>query len=367
MAEIKITAREQDGIFSTIFVAAMDESDNTLSKGRFTMASSGFCNTFVKAMLPRGIATPVENRRGGLVRQMFDHMHALAVEEDVAVSILHPFSFSYYNKFGYEKVADHLIVRFPTRMIDFVPRQCRFVPYESRMLPDMISVYDQFAKGRNLLLSRFDDRYYKDKKTYICYDGDLPIAYVVFSTSKTLYINNFRDTLLTVNEMAYTSPAGLREIFSFLRMFEGEFDEIELRDLSLYSEAELLLRHYTHTKYAPLPDLSVKILNTKAMLCANDYPQNEGEFTVKIIDSLPTTAGTYKVSYGGGDSKVSRLADTADADVTLPAGAFARLIYGYDPLTADSLRYMEGVEITNPNEDIFRAFPKRPCGIFEHF
>ena len=66
---------------------------------------------------------------------------------------------------------DYFIVKFPTRMIDFVPRCCNFVPYDDSKLSDMIRIYNEFSKGRNLLLKRFDDRHYKNpqKKIYICY------------------------------------------------------------------------------------------------------------------------------------------------------------------------------------------------------
>ena len=235
------------------------------------------------------------------------------------------------------------------------------------MLPDLISIYQAFSKGRNLLLPRVDGEKYQGKTIYVCYDGGTPIAYVILSEHKELYVNNYRNTLLTVNEMAYVSPKGLREIFSFLRMFEGEFDEIELLDGGLYSEVDLLLRHYVHTKYTSIADLSAKLLNTEAMLLANTYPQKEGAFTVKITDELPTVAGVYRVSYGGGDCQVKRLDDTAQSDILLPSNVFTRLIYGNDPIDERNVRYFDGVEIYGNTEDLFRAFPKRPCGVFEHF
>jgi len=244
MATIKFQSREKTLGATKLSLIAADENGNALSKGTFQFTTSSYCDTSVKTMLAQGIETPVEHRRGGNVRTMFQFMHAAAVEEGMAVALLHPFSFTYYNKFGYEKVASHLILRFPTRMIDFVPRGCNFIPYEASMLPDLISIYQAFSKGRNLLLPRVDGEKYQGKTIYVCYDGGTPIAYVILSEHKELYVNNYRNTLLTVNEMAYVSPKGLREIFSFLRMFEGEFDEIELLDGGLYSEVDLLLRHY---------------------------------------------------------------------------------------------------------------------------
>lgn len=369
MAEIKILNEIDNSYGLGLRFGAVDDSSRILSTGRFIFTESCFAGNQVKTLLATGIGTYVENRRGGNVRKMFDHAHAMAVEKGMAVSLLHPFSFAYYRKFGYEKVADHLIVRFPTRMIDFVPRRCNFVPYEKKMLSDLIEIYKGFSKGRNLLLPRYDDSQYtrEGRSTYVYYENQKPAAYVTFSENKTLDINHFKDTLLCVHEMVYTSPSALREIFSFLRMFEGEFDEIELFDCSLCGEVDLLLRNYTHTTYRRLPDLSARIINTQMMLEANSYPQKEGEFTVKVIDSMPTVSGVYKVCYGGGDCDVRRLGDEVQADLVLPVDAFARLIYGYDSVDSDSAGYIDGVVVNRPCEDFFRAFPKRNGGVFEHF
>jgi len=367
MADIVITERKDTEDYSSLRVAAIDENGTALSKGAFKYVHSGFGGGYVKTMIAGGIGTPVHYRRGGNIRKMFDTMHVEALNEGAAVALLHPFSFAYYRKFGYEKVSDHVIVRFPTRMIDFVPRRCEFVPYDESMLGDLIKIYDKFAAGRNGLIQRFDNRYYNNpkKNIYVYYKNGEPVAYIVYSTYEELVVNHMANGLLTVHEMCYTTPEALREIFSFLRMFEGEFDEIELANIAPCPEVELMLRHYTHTSYTVVPDVMAKTLDTEKMLLANSYPNKEGGFTVKIEDSMESVAGTFKVAYGGGDRSVVRTDGTPD--LTLTAPAFTRLIYGYDGVNAMSARYMDGVMIDGRAEDFFLAFPKRPCGVFEHF
>lgn len=367
MSEIVTTERFDYEDYSSLRVAAVDENGNALSKGVFKYLDSFYGKDWLKVMIAGGIGTPVHLRRGGNVRKMFEEMHAEGVKEGAAVSLLHPFSFAYYRKFGYEKVADHLIVRCPVRYIDFVPRVCNFVPYDEEKLPDLIKVYNTFAKGRNLLFRRFNDKYYKDpnKLIYICYKGGEPVSYLVISGKKDFYVNHSINRVLTVHETCYTSPEALREIFSFLRMFEGEYDDIEFANIAMCPEVELMLKNYTHTSYTLVPDIMAKVLNTEKMLLANDYPVAEGGFTVKIEDVMESVAGTYKVSYGGGDCTVKRV--DGSADLTLSAPAFARLIYGYDGINADAARYMDGVQIDGNASGFFAAFPKKPCGVFEHF
>lgn len=367
MADIVITERRDMEDYSIMRAEAVSEDGVTLSGGTFQFVQSSYGKGRIKTLLAGGIGTPVQYRRGGNVRRMFDVMHNMAAEEGAAVALLHPFSFAYYRQFGYEKVSDHMIVRCPTRCIDFVPRICHFMPYDDSRLDDLIKVYERFSKGRNLLLPRFDARNYfsADKQVYVCYKEGEPIAYIVYSAHSRLIVNHLGDGLLTVHELAYTSPEALREIFSFLRMFEGEFDEIEFSNIAMCPEVEMLLRHYTHTTYTLVPDIMARVLNTEALLLANDYPAREGAFTVSVEDGMDTVAGTYRVEFGGGDCRVALV--TGAADLTLSAPAFIRLAYGYDGANADSARYMDGVQIDGNADDFFRAFPKKPCGVFEHF
>lgn len=105
------------------------ETGEVVSKGNFHLVKTGFGDGTVDTMLCCGVATPMQHRRHGYVRQIFDHALAWAAEQGIAVSLLHPFSFSYYEKFGYGKVSDHLIVRLPIRLLDTVPRFCDLRPW----------------------------------------------------------------------------------------------------------------------------------------------------------------------------------------------------------------------------------------------
>jgi len=374
MAEIMITERNEHPGELWMRAAAVDENGTHLSTGAFRYRQTRFGKEWIPTMTAGGIATPVEHRRGGNVRKMFSHMFEQGVKDGMVISVLHPFSFSYYRMFGYEKVADHLIIRCPLRMIDFVPRRCNFVPYTDpdTQLADLLSVYNAFAENRNLITARHDNLYFSEErvkgiKTFLYYEDGKPAAFVSFTTKKELIVNHLANGLLSVVAMGWTSISAMKEVFSFLRMYEGELDDVEFANCSLCPEVDLLLRHYTHTYYQRLPDLMVRVLNTETLLAANDYPQKEGSFTLRVDDVLESVRGVYRVSYGGGDCRVQRLEDSASAEMTMTAPVLARLVYGYEGLTAQMAACMEELTMEGSCEDFFRAFPKKPCGIYEHF
>lgn len=110
-----------------------------------------------------------------------------------------------------------------------------------------------------------------------------------------------------------------------------------------------------------------RVLDVKALLEANRYPQDRGHFTIRIEDTLPFTTGTYQVEYEKGKAGVTRLSYEAPYDLLAPMPAFTQLVYGYEHYTPDNAVYLPGVQLKNSAEDFFAAFPKRNNGLFEHF
>lgn len=339
----------------------------TVSTAVSRIIPTSFSGRDLPALIIGAVSTPPEFRRMGYVREMFEKMHNKGAENGAAVALIHTFSFAFYRKFGYEKVGNHLIIETPSAKLDFVPYENRFIPCGPDKAADMISIYDTFRKGRNLLVRRNGYGDFAGEKKYICYIGGVPSAYIGFDTAARFEINRLVDTKLTVREFAFVSKEALLAIFSFLRMFEGEFEKIEFANCAPAPEIDMVLRHYNHTTYRIAADIEARPLNTVMILDANAYPRQPGRFTLKINDTLPEVGGVFDVSYGLGGCTI-RKADS-EPDVELTPGAFIRIVYGLDDSAPEYAAYMEGVNVINERgaADFFRAFPKRPGGVFEHF
>ncbi len=372
MADIIFSSPEQESMGEKIRAWAVNDEKKTVSSGSFIFCDSAFGSGFVKTMVAGGIHTEVESRRGGNVRRMFDLMHKEAEARGVGVALLHPFSFSYYRKFGYEKVSDHVIVSCPLRVIDFVERGCELVKYTSLdQTSDLCKIYNEFALGRGLLVARHNAGYFQldipNRYIYIYYDNGNPSGYVTYTLSESFVVNRMTNGVLTVEEIAYTSPCALRAIFSFLRLYEGEMDEIVFSNIAPCPEVELLLSHYNHTSYKRVPDVMARVINTELMLKSAAYPKGQGSFSVKVEDTLDSVDGSFFVEWEDGKTSVSRLDTTALCDIECDAAAFTRLIYGYDGVGAKEASFMRGVKINNSQTDFFKVFVKRYNGNFEHF
>lgn len=351
--------------------------DGTYRSGlSFNTVDSRFCGNDLKALTIGGIGTRPEYRRCGYVREMLTSVLQTAPEYGWAVSFLHPFSFSYYRKFGYEKVCDHKIIEFPLSKLDFVPRCNSFVPVNSReRATDCVSIYNQFASGRNIMFRRYGtsnfpkDGSAPDKQyCYIWYDGDNnPGAFIRMDSDQYYHVNRMVSVALNVREFGYTSPEGLRAILGFLRMFEGEDNTVIVHNIAMAPEFDAVLRHYMHTTYKLEPDIMARVLNVPTMLSAFPFPERHGHFNFNLIDDLPFTNGQWEVEFENGQCQVTRMAEGSRCDLTLPMPAFSQLIYGYDEYDETVCRYMEGVTVEKAGSDFFVMTHKKRNGLFEHF
>jgi predicted acetyltransferase len=356
------------------------ENDVRLTRiAAVTTRPTRYHSQWISTMTVGGVATDPEHRRGGYVKHLLNELFSQAEEKDWVVSLLHPFSFSYYRKFGYERVADHRILEFPLNKLDHVPRVNDFVLLQgSERISDVLKVYEKFFEHRNLSFRRFGGEHlptepdFKKKVCYIRYRGKEPVAVVIFNLEKQLVVNHMDGVMLNVFEMAYVDKEALLDIFGFLRMFDGEMDRVTIHNCAMAPEVELLLRHYTHLSVKILPDLMAKVLNTEKLLQANDFPKEHGRFVLGVEDSLPTVAGVFSVEYQDGKAEVKRLCEHPEhyggtPDLVCDSCALSRILYGYHSLNKELLSYMDGVKLTGDPADLIRAYPQQTNGLYEHF
>jgi predicted acetyltransferase len=373
---IKMTGNSEDQYTkSEGWGAFCDDNETIMSWAGFGTLQSRFNGKFINTLTIGGVGTKPEYRRMGCVRRLFEKAFELAPERGWVVSFLHPFSFSYYRMFGYEKISDHKIIEFPMKALDFVPRcpDLRLLDSEDA-LQDVLTIFNIFSENRNIMFQRYNARHYslnphKDNRfTYIWYDKKgKPASYITLSPENYYLINRMASINLNVYEMAFTDNESLMAILGFIRMYEGELDSVKIHNCAMFPELDFVLRHYTHTKYTIIPDIMGRILNVEEILKANKYPEEKGYFVLKVNDTLEYTKGVYAVEYQHNKAEVRKIADTGKYDIIAEMPALTQLLYGYDFYNAENVRYLPGVDLQTDAHDFFKAFPKRNNGLFEHF
>lgn len=364
------------------------QDDTSGSSGRYRMAvfakdlaepvswlsarteKTSYCGKTLSTLIVGGVGTRPEYRRQGHVRAMMEQLFARAPEMGWSISLLHPFSFTYYNKFKYQRVADHKILEFSLTALASFPRCTNLVRYTADRADDLVRIYGEFIKGRNLALVRESPSPYltSDLESYLYYQADgTPAGYIILQNNKHFSVNRSVADGIDVYELVYTSPEALFALLGFLRVFEGENDRIKLHNVSMCPEIELVFQHYSALHCQIVPDIAGRILNTKALLEQNDYPEQEGRFRLRVADDYPAGRGVFAVEYKHKEAVVKQLPYSSDYDLDVPIDKLCPILYGYGNYNSHSQAYIPGLKIKRAPDDFFRAFPPRPGGIFEHF
>ena len=373
---IKVTEKGEDLYRKNEFWGVYDDDGETLmAGGGVNTLQSRYCGNFIKTLAIGGLGTSPEYRRNGCIRQIIEGAFALAPERGWVVSMLHPFAYSYYRMFGYEKISDHKILEFPMKTLDNFERCSSLKRMNSEeRLRDALLVYDRFSENINIMFRRYDTSNYNisakgsEPTTFIWYDKQgAPAATVTLGVENYYSVNRMISVNLNVYEMVFTSPESLLALFGFMRMYEGELETVKIHNCAMSPEIDLVLREYILVKYTVMPDIMGRILNVEEFLKANSYPEEHGHFIVKVEDTLDFTRGVYEVEYEHRAAEIKKIADTDKFDISAAMPAFTQMLYGYESFNAQRAGYLPGVEMKTDAKDFFKAFPKRENGLFEHF
>lgn len=327
-----------------------------------------------------GVGTDPEFRRGGYVREIFQEMARECARCQVPLTILHPFSFSYYRAFGFERVADHRILEFPITALDFLPRYPDLIRCTGKTHnAELAAVYNSFARdGRHLLFKREPAHFPTEdgkKRVYLSLDDQgNPDGYILLELENYFSINRMVSVCLHVHELISLTDHAMTKLLGFLRMFEGEMETVRLENVAMIPEVELRLRHYMHTRITLVPDIMARINHIPLFFQSLPYPQEKGSFTIRTTEPPRSPwadmglEGVWRIDYANGSATVARLPEsTTDYDLSADIPALTQLVFGYDAYGYDIAQHTANTQWHTSAPDFFRAFPRRPGGIFEHF
>ncbi len=349
--------------------AFLDDDETIMSKIDALDMRTSFYGEYVPTLGIAGVVTKPEYRRAGCVREIFNRLFDMAQKRGWEISYLYPFSYTYYRKFGYERICDSLELELPITELSFLPRTSSVKLYESGNLKDdILSVYLAYGRDNNCLIYPDERMYkshvgedpYKDKKyTYIWYDPEnKPGAYATFVID---------EEILTVQELVFTDRASLEGILGFLRNFDGQVRTVRFKRIATDSPVLLLLKEFTLLKANLSFNAMGRVLDAEKLLRRKSY-SGSGRFSVKVKDSLEINDKIFTVEYENGASEISSRKD-GPYDVALAIQAFTYIILGADGFNLEKASYLADFEVKNRRgaENFLNAFPKRSISMFEHF
>ncbi|WP_142336857.1 GNAT family N-acetyltransferase [Bacillus toyonensis] len=308
-----------------------------------------------------GVATYPEYRRSGYVKELLQHSLQTMKKDGYTVSMLHPFSVSFYRKYGWELCAD-LLVCHMTKSDLVMKKQVNGTVkrFNKENHPEEVEkLYETFAERVSGMLVRE-----KNWWLQVVYD-DLALA-IYYDENKTaagymLYkIENYK---MTVEEFVPLHNEARNGLWNFICQHDSMIKELEMT----VSENEPLL--YTlqepRVKTEVKPYFMGRIVDVEQFLKQYEFNWNDvqQEVILHITDSF---APWNNVVVRLANHELTIVEEATEKGIKLDINALSTIMFGYKrPLELNELELISG------NEEAMRSFenlvPVRKPFIYDFF
>ncbi len=353
----KIKPEELNEFPTTPLIAAFADDNSTLiAQLEINDMKSRFCGNQLKCVGIGGVATKPEFRRAGAVRKLFDHVF----EQDWDISILYPFSSSYYRKFGYETASLGLRAFTDFTELSHIERSFNVELFDGSQIDELLKLYNKTFKDYNLSFIRTDSRYFSDKPyettnyTYMWKDSDG--EYKSFAT----YFVDREKSCVIVNEIGFTDRESMLGILGFLRCYDGNHKSISFTNLPIDSPLINVFGNICRVSMTCYNMGAVRVINVENVLKSKLWPDEHGSFILRCNDTIARNNKTFEVEYQNGNCSVTTTDKSPDV-ILDPPSASKILLTGFDG-KSDMLSFVEGAEFKGNCNDFIKAF--KPMGAF---
>lgn len=317
-----------------------------------------------------GIATLMEHRRGGAVKNLLKNAYEEMYDKGDAMSYLYPFSHEYYRKYGYAQGSYGDIITVDIKQ--FLETQSE--GYTKQYFPgdgfsDLKFIYDKFASHYNCCVAREEwrwnalfskDPYQNNQRVFIRYNKNSePIAYLKMKPREVaLYTND-----MVVIETAWQGDEGIQGLLAIINGFKGDLRKIIL-EVPAGFPIELLVREVWEIEVKRHHTGMNRIINAQKVLETIKKPEKPGKIIIGVEDTYaPWNTGNWLVEWDKSQSRVT--STNKKADIKCAAPSLSQLITGY--MNLDSMLNKHDVEVFKNRTLLSKIFIKKPCFIWDRF
>lgn len=162
-----------------------------------------------------GVATWPEKRRGGRIAGLLSHSLRVMKEQGQMISMLHPFKFEFYRRFGWETYAEYKKLELTSHQLPRFPAAAGRIV--RTMEPDILApAYEAYAVRHNGMLVR-SRKWWEDRVLARKNEGRLGAAYFdAYGQVKGYILYKVADYTLTVYEWVALDGEAYRGLWNFI-------------------------------------------------------------------------------------------------------------------------------------------------------
>lgn len=318
------------------------------------------------------VNTLIEHRNKRLIRRLMSAIFDDALKDGYVYSYLYPFSFRYYEKFGYGHGISNIraeipIERFEGHKFNFDVKMYRkgdsAEPYRE--------VFEKFAYSYSGMVMKnaweaWLDEFVPEKNhksMFLFTENGTPRAYFGYE--------NFYDKgghLSVHGSAAWDSPESFKNILGFLYTLRMHNDMLHIV-LPESFPLESMMPEFEGIKLERYMSGQARIIDVLSALKAYPWHNDEGSLIIGVSDDYFTEqSGAYRVNFGGGETDVAKCEGiSVSPDIELDIRVLSTLLlgaYGYS-----DLEYTQSgpVSINNNKHLLEKVFARRNTFITERF
>jgi predicted acetyltransferase len=282
-----------------------------------------------------GVATWPEYRRHGMVRKLLIHALQTMRDQGQTISLLHPFQYAFYRKFGWETFTEFKKYEVETKLL---PAWSDIVGHIKRTSDWRLldPIYQTYASGFNGMLIRDEDWWIR--RVFKAKSGTAAIYYDDSGAAQGYIYYKVINKEMTVHELVFLNEQARKGLWKFISDHDSMLDRVLLKapsndklpfllsnprikqELEPYMMARIVdlvpfLEQYTFAAGLEKRKFELQITDAQASW-------NNGIFSVKV-----DSGGKAKVKRVEADElkKTKRLSTQAVCDI----GTLTALLIGY--------------------------------------
>ncbi|GGJ11246.1 acetyltransferase [Alicyclobacillus cellulosilyticus] len=281
-----------------------------------------------------GVATWPEHRRGGKVARLLRTALVRMRDAGQSVSMLAPFSFAFYRRYGWEHCIDRKQYTIDRALWPPVSRPAgRFVRTERWQ--DVAPVYEAFARRYAGMLSRSDEWWETRVRTQK--PGIIAVYYDERGEARGYLIYRVRQQEMTIHEWVALDDTARQALWYFVRQHDSMAAKATL--VAPVDDPLPFLLPEPRIEQQVIPYFMARIVDVAAMLRQYPFPPMNVPLHVRITDpDAPWNEGLFTVHPGVEDParRVTHTPVAADDAAAVPEDhiacdiqAFTAMMFGY--------------------------------------
>jgi predicted acetyltransferase len=314
-----------------------------------------------------GVSTAPEARGKGIIPKLIKFSFEDMRKRGINISILMPFMFSFYTRYGYDLCYHQIKHKFQiSKLKDIILTGGKFVRARQDSISALKVCYGLYMTNKHGYVMR-NEKEWLDIMGDLDTDGGQIYIYIDENNRPKGYISYYiEDETMIVKEMAYDNIVSQRHLYSFIYNHISHLKHVTLRlaidDLTHFLVPDL------NQEMSILPFMMTRIIDVKKLLTSIRYPENIKEsLSFRISDPLcPWNEAPFRLEIYNGLGVCHHLDKNCNIDITCSINTLGQIVMGEIDIL--DLERLEKISLYEKNilTKLTRVFPRQNNYINEY-